>query len=561
MADSSLASVAQRYFDLQLADDPLSASVFGIAGHDDRLPDPSRAGSRVRAGHLAETRKALAEIDATALTGQDRITYSMLDRLVRDEAGVVEAGLEEVGVSASIAGAVSRMLSQVPNVGLDGEQRSRDYLVRLASLGDYFDAAMERHREAAAEGRHQTRHGVSAALAQIDDYLETPVESDSLLRPEPSGVDADAWRAEAAGLVAERVRPALARWRSALDAELLPAARSDEEVGVCHVPGGEDGYLAAVRRFTTTELSPEEIHRIGLEGVERTRAEFGEIGARALGAGDPDEVVSRLREDLSLRYGSEEEILADVTAALRKAESALPEAFLDYQIAPCRIRVVPAAAAKGSALAYYTVPARDGSRPGTHWVNTYAPETRSRFEYEAVAFHESVPGHHLQFALGQTLDDLPMFRRFAYVTAFGEGWGLYTERLCDELGLYSSDLARLGMVSFDAWRSCRLVVDTGMHAFGWSRDKAISFMRENTALSEVNIANEVDRYIAWPGQALAYMIGRRHIGELRERAQRELGAAFDLRHFHDRILSSGSIPLGTMTGIVEEWIAEAQRSA
>lgn len=561
MADPSLASIAQRYFDLYLADSPLSASFYGIPGHDDRLPDPSREGTRVRSAHLAETREALEGVDAEALVGQDRITYSMLDRLVRDESGAIEAALHEVGATASIAGPVSRMLSAVPNVSLDSGRRSRDYLVRLGALGDYFDAVLERYRAADGEGRHQTRHGVLAVVAQIDDYLDSPVASDSLLRPEPAEVDADAWRAQAAGLVEERVRPALARLRSGLEAELLPSARSDEEVGVCHVPGGEAGYLAAARQFTTTDLAPEAIHQIGLEAVERLRAEFSEIGARALGTGDPGEVVSRLREDPSLRYETGEEILADVTAALGKAEAALPRAFLDYDIAPCEVREVPEAAAKGSTLAYYTVPALDGSRPGIHWVNTYAPETRTRFEYEALAFHESVPGHHLQFALGQTLDDLPMFRRFSYVTAFGEGWGLYTERLCDELGLYSSDLARLGMVSFDAWRACRLVVDTGMHAFGWSRDKAIVFMRENTALSEVNIANEVDRYIAWPGQALAYMIGRRHIGELRERARRELGAAFDLRHFHDRILSSGSIPLETMTGVVEDWIAEAGRSA
>jgi uncharacterized protein (DUF885 family) len=352
------------------------------------------------------------------------------------------------------------------------------------------------------------------------------------------------------------VRPALARWREALETEFLPDSRLDDYAGVCYTPGGSDGYAAVSRTFTTTDHTPEEIHRIGLEEVERLRGEFAEIGARALGTSDVAEIVGRLRDDLTLRYETSDQILADVTEALRRAEAALPKAFLDYDIAPCTIEVIPEAAAKGATLAYYTVPAADGSRPGTHWVNTYEPATRARFEYEALAFHESVPGHHLQFALGQTLDGLPQFRRFAYVTAFGEGWGLYTERLCDEIGLYSGDLQRLGMVSFDAWRACRLVVDTGMHIYGWSRDRAVAFMRENTALSEVNIANEIDRYIAWPGQALAYMIGRRHIGALRERAQEALGDAFDLRHFHDRILSNGSIPLETMTGVVEDWIAE-----
>ncbi|MDN3238769.1 DUF885 domain-containing protein [Glycomyces tritici] len=555
MGDPQLAALAQRYFDFHLADNPTSASFYGIAGYDDKLPDPSREGDRTRLSHAAEVRAGLDGIDAGALEGQDRITYSMLARLTADQAAGIEAALGEVGLSNTITGPVSTMLSSLPRMSLNTEQRSRDYLVRLGSLGGYFDAVLERYRQAGAEGRHQTRRGVLAVIEQIDDYLGTDVRSDPLISPTPTGVDG--WKDEAAALVAERVRPSLRRWREALESEFLPVSRLDEYVGVCHVPGGSDGYAAASRQFTTTDLTPEEVHRIGLEEVARVRGEFAEIGARALGTADAAEVVDRLRNDRSLRYAHSDEILADVTEALRRAEAALPKAFLDYDIAPCSVEVIPEAAAKGSTLAYYTVPAADGSRPGTHWVNTYEPASRARYEYEALAFHESVPGHHLQFALGQTLDGLPQFRRFAYVTAFGEGWGLYTERLCDEIGLYSGDLQRLGMVSFDAWRACRLVVDTGMHVFGWSRERAVAYMREHTALSEANIANEVDRYIAWPGQALAYMIGRRHIGALRERAREALGGAFDLRRFHDRILANGSIPLETMTGVVEDWIAES----
>ncbi|THV31399.1 DUF885 domain-containing protein [Glycomyces paridis] len=557
MGDPRLAALAQRHFELHLEDSPVSATFYGIAGYDHLLPDPSREGDAVRLAHLAEVREGLAGIDAGALEGQDRITHSMLGRLVADQAGTVEAALGEVGLSNTISGPVSSMLSSLPRATLDSERRSGDYLVRLGALGGYFDAVLERYRQAGAEGRHQTRHGALSVAEQIRDYLATPIDGDVLAAPDPSGVDIEAWRAEARAIVAERVRPALARWLTAIEEELAPAGRGDEQVGVCHVPGGVEGYAAASRQFTTTDLDPEAVHRIGLEEVERLRGEFSRFGERALGTADAAEVIARLRGDLSLRYATAEEILADVTEALGRAEAALPKAFLDYDIAPCAIRAVPEAAEKGATLAYYTAPASDGSRPGTHWVNTYEPHTRARYEYEALAFHESVPGHHLQFALGQTLEDLPRFRQFGYVTAFGEGWGLYTERLCDEIGLYSGDLARLGMVSFDAWRACRLVVDTGMHAFGWSREQAVAFMREHTALSEVNIANEVDRYIAWPGQALAYMIGRRHITGLRERAERELGEAFDLRHFHDRVLSSGSIPLATMTEVVEAWIAEA----
>jgi uncharacterized protein (DUF885 family) len=558
MGDPQLAALAQRHFDHHLADNPTSASFYGIPGYDDRLPDPSREGDRVRLEHHAEIRDGLAAIDPDTLEGQDRITYSVLARLITDQAAYLEAALGEVAISNTISGPVSAMLSSLPRATLDSAQRSRDYLVRLGAVGGYFDTLLHRYRQALTDGRRQTRHGVLAVIGQIEDYLATDVASDPLASLEPAGVDADEWRRAAGELVAEEVRPALRRWATALEMEFLESARDDEHVGVCHVPGGEAGYRAASRHFTTTDLSPEEIHRIGLDEVARLREEFAATGSRALGTGDAAAVIERLRDDRSLRYATAEAILADVTAALRRAEEALPAAFLDYDIAPCEIQVIPEAAAKGSTLAYYTVPASDGSRPGTHWVNTYDPGSRARYEYEALAFHESVPGHHLQFALGQTLGDLPQFRQFGYVTAFGEGWGLYTERLCDEIGLYSGDLARLGMVSFDAWRACRLVVDTGMHAFGWSRERAIRYMRDNTALSEANIANEVDRYIAWPGQALAYMIGRKHIETLRARAEKALGGAFDLRHFHDRILSSGSIPLETMTWVVEAWIAEAR---
>ncbi|MEV3934981.1 DUF885 domain-containing protein [Glycomyces sp. NPDC049804] len=556
MSDPSLDALAQRYFDFHLADNPTAASFYGIPGYDDRLPDPSREGDQVRLAHQADIQAGLAAVDAESLTGQDRITYSMLARLTADNTASLQAALGEVGVSNTISGTVSTMLSSLPRMSVDTGQRSRDYLVRLGALGDYFDAVLERYRQAGAEGRTQTRHGVLGVMEQLDDYVATGLDTDPLVSPAPAGVDVAEWKAAAAELVSQRVRPSLARWREALESEFLPVSRLDEYSGVCHVPGGSDGYAAATRQYTTTDLSPEEIHRIGLEEVERIREEFAEVGSRALGARDTADAIARLRDDPSLRYETGEQIVEDVTLALRRAEAALPEAFLEYDIAPCTIAEIPAASAKGATLAYYTVPAADGSRPGTHWVNTYAPETRARYEYEALAFHESVPGHHLQFALGQTLDGLPRFRRFAYVTAFGEGWGLYTERLCDEIGLYSGDLQRLGMISFDAWRACRLVVDTGMHLLGWSRERAVAYMRENTALSQVNIDNEIDRYIAWPGQALAYMIGRRHIGALRERAERELGNAFDLRHFHDRILSNGSIPLAVMTGVVEDWIAE-----
>src|SRR6266511_3761444 len=410
-----------------------------------------------------------------------------------------------------------------------------------------YDAEVPDPSREADSARIAELERLGAEVARLDPATLTPDERVSrsmLLR-----LDAEAWRAEAAEIVRTVVRPAMGRYRSALAEELAPAARDDDHAGVVNVEGGLGAYDAAVRLHTTTDLAPEVIHRIGLDLLDGLHAEFAEFGGRALGASSVPEVLGRLRDDPSLRFETAEEILAAAGDALRRAEEALPEAFLAYQIAPCQVEAIDPVEAKDAVLGYYLPPSADGARPGIFEVNTYAPASRTRFEYDALSFHESLPGHHLQFALAQRLEAIPEFRRFAYVTSYCEGWALYCERLADELGLYRGDLERLGMVSFDAWRACRLVVDTGMHALGWSRDRAIGFMRDNTALSESNIANELDRYIAWPGQATAYMVGRLRIRSLRDQARDRLGAAFDLRAFHDALLSSGPVPLDTLDEI------------
>jgi uncharacterized protein (DUF885 family) len=384
--------------------------------------------------------------------------------------------------------------------------------------------------------------GVTQAIAQLSAYLDSDLKNDPMLRPLP--------RADVEALVAGVVRPAVARYRDVLADRLLAAGRGDGEVGVGHVPGGAQAYLGLVRAHTTTDLTPEQIHDTGVRLVAQLRDEFAGLGERALGTSDVDEVLRRLREDPDLRFATSDQIVDTVTAALRRAEAALPDWFHPSDLAPCIVREMEAAEAENSVLGYYQPPAGDGSRPGAHVINTSHPPLRTRFEYEALAFHESVPGHHLQIAVAQAQPRLPDFRRYAYITAHGEGWGLYAERLADEMGLYTDDITRLGMVSFDAWRACRLVVDTGMHHFGRSRQWAIDYMRDNTALSMANITNEVDRYIASPGQALAYMVGKLRIRELRERMRAAHGSAFDIRDFHARVLGSGPLPLNTLEQMV-----------
>ncbi|MEH1124163.1 DUF885 domain-containing protein [Micromonospora sp. CPCC 206061] len=531
-----LGRLGEEYFRLHFAGDPFQAGVFGVPGYEAEVPDPSRAAAARRHGELARLAAELATVDRGALDQENQISHAILSRLLRDEQRALRGGVTDVAVTASIAGPLAQVVSTVPA----GTGSDEAYLARLEKLGGFFDRHVERYRQAAADGRFPTELGVRQAIAQVDAYLATPIERDPLLRPD----------ARVADIVASGVRPALVRFRMALAEHLLPAGRTGERVGLCHVPGGTDAYLDLVRAYTTTELGPEEIHQIGLDVVAGLRAEFAERGGRTLGTSDVDEVLVRLREDPGLRFGTAQEIVDTVTGALRRAEDAVPDWFNSYDIAPCVVREMDPAEAENSVLGYYIAPTVDGSRPGAHVVNTHRPDLRPRFEYEVLAFHESVPGHHLQIAVAQSRDDLPLFRRFAFFDAHGEGWGLYTERLSDEMGLFTSDLSRLGMVSFDAWRACRLVVDTGMHHLGWSRERAIAYMRANTALSETNIANEVDRYIAMPGQALAYMIGRLRIQQLRDRARVARGPAFDIRAFHHEVLAHGPLPLDTLEELI-----------
>ncbi|TDC53264.1 DUF885 domain-containing protein [Jiangella ureilytica] len=561
--DDPLTALADEYFDLQMRADPLTATAFGVAGYDGEVPDPSREADQRRMDQLAALAERLAGIDPAGLDEQERVTHAMLGRLLRDGRAVLAAGLGadafEVAVTGSIAGAQSLVLSTVPAVRLADGVAVDAYLHRLGGLAGYFDTLVERYLEAAASGRVPTALGVRQAVGQVDAYLELSLDDDPLARP--AGVAGGEVADRAREMVARMVRPALVRFRDALADELLAVGRGDARVGLRHVPGGEDAYLALVRAHTTTDLTPAVIHEIGMERLAAVHTELAELGARAFGSADVAAVLGRLRDDPSLRFRAAEEILSCVRSALDRAMAEAPRWFRPYDLAPCDVEEMHPVEAEGATLAYYRPPAADGSRPGAHVVNTLLPGTRPRHEYEALAFHESVPGHHLQLALGQTLTGIPDFRRFGYVAAHSEGWGLYTERLADEMGLYTSDLMRMGMLSFEAWRACRLVVDTGMHHLGWSRSRAVAFLRDNSATSPSNVVNEIDRYIAWPGQALAYLIGRLRIGELRAESERRLGERFDVRDFHHEVLASGSVPLDVLDGIIDRWIASVAETS
>ncbi len=352
-------------------------------------------------------------------------------------------------------------------------------------------------------------------------------------------------------IIGEGIRPAFERFRTFVADDLVPHARPDDRPGLLHVPGGADTYRLLARAHTSLDTPPEEIHAVGLAEIERIDGEFVDLGARLLGTDGLEATLAALREDPVLHFSTRDEIHATAVRSLERASAAIPDWFGRLPKAPCEVVRMPAHEEKHSTIAYYREPSADGSRPGQYFVNTYAPESRPRYEAEALAFHESVPGHHLQLAIMQELDDLPAFRRFNGTTAYIEGWGLYTERLSEEMGLLSGEIDRFGVLSFDAWRASRLVLDTGIHALGWTRQQAIDFMTAHTALGENNVANEVDRYISWPGQALAYKLGQLEILRLRSEAESRQGDRFDIRRFHDVVLGHGALPLGVLREVVE----------
>ena len=546
-----IAELAERYFQVTMDASPFDATMFGVPGWDAEVPDLSEAAEAETDGRLADLQRRLAAIDGGRLGPQDRITLAMLERGLADHRAELAARWPEVTVSATGSGIQTAVLGLVPKVSLATADQAADYQERCAKLAGCLDQAGDRLRAGLAKGRTPPALGVRAAVRQLDVYLAAGTEGDDpLLTPTPpAGVEAGRFRDRLAEVVAGSVRPAMARYRDLLAGPVLERARPDDRCGLAHLGDGEAVYRAAVAHHTTTDRDPAELHRLGLDLVAGLAEEYRELGRRVLGTGDMDQVLARLRDDPGLRFATGAEILQSGRDALDRAVAALPAIVGRVPRAGCRVDEMSAYEARDAVLGYYQPPA--GGQPGVHWLNTSAPETRTRYEYEALAFHESVPGHHLQFALAQELEELPRFRRFGYVTAFSEGWALYTERLADELGLYSGDLERFGMLSFDSWRACRLVVDTGLHQLGWSRDQAIDYLLANSALTRTNVENEVDRYVAWPGQALAYMVGRLELVRLRELAQARLGGRFDLRAFHDMVLGTGGVPLSVLAQVVE----------
>ncbi|MEU4768219.1 DUF885 domain-containing protein [Actinosynnema sp. NPDC023794] len=530
--------LADEMLTLVLDDDPVMATLLGIPGWDDRLPDPSAEGGRVlraRAEDIA--RRARAEDD-------DPVTRAVVVQQAWSLVHRLDANLVEHTHAEGLTAPLAVLLGALPLIRPTDDQARQAYLTRLSSLPGYLDVLTRRQREST---RRPLRHLVEAAVHRIDRYLAD--DEDPLGTPLHDSPHA----AVCARLLHETVRPAITRYRDFLRAEVVDRGRGEDRPGLCWLPDGDLIYTDLVRMYTTTGHTPEELHRIGLNLIEELDREYEEIGGRVFGPTTAAGVRARLMADPELRWSSPEDMVTLAAQTIARAEEAAAAWFGTVPRARCEVEVVPEAEAPNAPLAYYMDPAMDGSRPGTYFVNTHQSELRERFSAESTAFHEGVPGHHFQIALAQKVDDLPLLRRFAGIEAYLEGWALYAERLADEMGLYSDDVARLGMLSGDSLRAARLVVDTGLHALRWTRQQAVDYLRANAVMPDVDIFSEVDRYIENPAQALSYMVGRLEIQRLRGEAERRLGDRFDIRAFHDLVLRGGPLPMAVLADVVDEW--------
>jgi uncharacterized protein (DUF885 family) len=555
-----LKKLMSDYWEGQLEADPRYATSLGDHRYDDRLEDHSRAGlarERKRLQGVLERANAIA---VSSLSAADRLNRSALVEVVESKLAGMDCGFEEWVVDP-LSGPQVWIFNLSDLTVIRTPRDGTNYVARCTAFDGWMNDELANLERGLRSGRVASHDAIRKTIEALDALEKEPLERWAVLAPardipvDWSVGERGKFSRDLKAAVEKHVRAPLMAYRDFLRDRLLPLARPQEKAGLAALPGGAECYRKMIRVQTSLDMDPEQLHRIGLEQVAKFRKDLAELGQRVLGTSDIAEIQRRLREDPAMHFASAQEVEDKARQTLARARAAIPDWFETLPKAPCEVKVMGMHEAPNSTIAYYREPALDGSRPGYYMINTYKPETRPRYEAEALAFHESIPGHHLQIAIAQELQGLPAFRRSEGVTAFVEGWGLYAERLADDMGLYSSDLDRIGMLSFDAWRACRLVVDTGMHAMGWSRQQAIDYMVENSVLAPNNIVNEVDRYLTWPGQALAYKVGQIEILRLRDEARARLGDRFDIRAFHDAVLRNGAVSLPVLREQVEAWIA------
>lgn len=560
LADQQLAKLLATEWDYHLAHSPTEASILGDRRWNDRWPDLSFDSLREQYEHSKQVLEQMQAIDRSQLSPNDQVNFEMFKRQL--EEGIEEYEFHAYLIPLNQRGGIQTDDELAQSIRFETVKDYQDWIARLRSFPTYMDQTIALLREGIKEGIVHPKVIMERIPGQIDKQLVAPEKSGFYLpfRKFPAGFSQQQQNqlaAEGKQAIEQNVIPSFRKFKQFFVDEYLP--HTLPRAGVWQWPNGDKYYEFTVRKYTTTNLTPEQIHQIGLSEVKRIHAEMEKVKAQTGFKGSMAEFFHFLRTDPRFYYKSGDELLEAYRNLAKTVDPKLVKLFKVLPRMPYGVQPIPMNVAPDTTTAYYFQGAADGSRAGTYYVNLYKPDTRPKWEMTALTLHESVPGHHIQISLGMELGNIPSFRRYGYYSAFGEGWGLYAESLGEEMGLYDDPYAKFGELTYEMWRAVRLVVDTGIHYKHWTRKQAIDYFMENAAKTELDVTNEVDRYIAWPGQALSYMIGSLTIKRLRDEASKELGENFDVREFHNVVLGAGATPLDILEHRVREWIQLKKR--
>ena len=553
-----LHSLFARDWQRTLEANPTFASFLGDKRYNSRWPDLSLEALAARNRQRIETLAELERIDRAKLSISDRVNYDLFRNSL--ESAIENFNTRLYLLPISQRGGIQTADELGDQLIFSTVKDYEDWIARLNAFTNYADQTLALMREGKANGMIWSKQVLVRVPAQLDKQIVAAAEKSPFYSPfnkfpsEISEAEVVRLRDAAKTAINKNVVPSFRKLKTYFESEYLPA--SYPQAGIWQMKGGDKIYEFLARDYTTTNLTPQQIHEKGLSEVARIRAEMEKIKTKVGFSGTMSEFFVHLRSDPKFFYKTPEELLNAYRAISKRIDPETTKVFRTFPRAPYGVIPIPDKIAPDVTTAYYNSPAADGSRPGYYYVNLYKPEVRPKWEMMALSIHEAVPGHHFQIALQQEMGEMPEFRKYGGYTAFIEGWGLYSESLGEEMGLYSDPYDKFGQLTYEMWRAVRLVVDTGMHYFKWDRQKAIDFFKANAAKTDQDIVNEIDRYISDPGQALAYKIGELKIKELRARAKSELGERFDIKEFHDVVLLTGSVPLGVLEKNVDEWIAK-----
>ena len=558
MTNSDLQQLSNDFFQDSLDSSPTSAILRGHKQYFDQIEELDEETFEKETKAVNDFISRLESIDSESLSNREKVTHGMLEFALSSDKDSLQDRSWEYG--AGVSGFTGFLIDYNQQMFVPDSESADMLLKRLELYKRLFTQIADVQMNGLKNNRVATERNLLRTIDQLENYLGSSLEKDPLLlvnfSPEISESSISDWREKAKKIIDSNIRPTVLAYLEQLKSDHIPKGRSDEHSGIMWIDGGEETYLRALRKYTGHKnITVKEVHEVGLSEIERLKEEFFEIGENVFpGVSTPEEVLQKMQTEPSMRYESKEQMLQLAVDTIERAYKPLDQWFTVFPKSPCKVLPVPAESEQHAPPAYYYPPLPDGSRDGTYFLNTYKAETKSIFEAESVAFHEAIPGHHLDRTIAVELQDVPEFQKYVASTAFVEGWGLYSEQLANEMGLYSNDVQQLGRLGNDAWRACRLVLDTGMHGMGWSRDKAIEFFRANSPIEEINAEIETDRYIAWPGQACSYKMGQLKIEELRRKAENELGDKFDIRYFHDEVLCDGGITLPILENKIKEFI-------